>query len=153
MVDKVGYTRPVTTTRSAKRTGGVSAPGFADALSRAEEAAAVDGADATGSIAALGGMGGFLGAQEVDTQDLEKRKAVKRGRLTLDALSQLRDALLMGELPLSTIHKLEQLVKQERGLATDPALKSILDDIEVRAAVEMAKLEMAGLLPPGEPAA
>ena len=42
----------------------------------------------------------------------------------------------------------EQLVAHERGDATDPELMSILNDIEVRAAVELAKLEMSGLVAP-----
>lgn len=131
--------------RSVKRTAAAGGSGFADALSAAEEAAATDGAEAPAGIAAMNGVGSLLGAQEVDDREHGRRKAVRRGRLTLDALGQLRDGLLMGQLPLSTIRTLEKLVEQERGFA-DPALQSILDDIEVRAAVEIAKLESAGLI-------
>jgi hypothetical protein len=139
--------------RSTKRTGASSAVGeadFAEALSAAEEAAAAAGAEAPVNVAGVGGVGAFLGAQEVDEREMQRRRAVKRGRLTLDALSQLRDALLMGSLPLSTIQKLEAIVAAERGTTTDPVLQSILDDIEIRAAVEIAKLEVAGVIPPKE---
>ena len=51
----------------------------------------------------------------------------------------------MGTLPFSTIRQLEDLVSEQRTHATDPLLQEILDEIEVRAAVELAKLEMAGL--------
>ena len=148
MVEKVGYTRPVTTARPVKRTGNVSGPGFADALAAAEGVSGAEGIEATGSIGAISAMGGLLGAQEVDEREARRRQAAKRGRLTLDVLSNLRDALLMGSLPLATLRSLEKLVAQEREAVDDPTLLSILNEIEVRAAVELAKLEMSGLLPP-----
>ena len=148
MVEKVGYTRPVTNARSVKKTGSVAAPGFAEALARAEGVGSVDATESVGHIGAVGALGGLLGAQEVDENEVKKRKAVKRGRLTLDALSNLRDALLMGELPYSTITQLEKMVAEERDNTTDPVLMQILDEIEVRAAVELAKLEMSGVIRP-----
>lgn len=148
MVEKVGYTRPVGNARPVKKAGSVSAPGFADALSAAEGVGNVEGVEATGSIAAVGAMGGLLGANEVDEREARKRKAVKHGRLTLEALSQLRDAMLIGVLPYSTITKLERLVAAEREHTDDPVLMAILDEIEVRAAVELAKLEMSSIMVP-----
>ncbi len=148
MVEKVGYTRPVTTARSVRKTGSVSGPGFADALAAAEVSSGVEGAEATGSIAAVGTLGGLLGAQEVDEREAKRSKAQKRGRLTLDVLSNLRDSLLMGTLPYTTLRQLERLVAQERDDLDDPVLMSILNEIEVRAAVELAKLEMSGLTVP-----
>ncbi|MFZ4542346.1 MAG: flagellar assembly protein FliX [Rickettsiales bacterium] len=148
MVDKVGYTRPVSSARPVKKAGSVSAPGFADALAKAEGVGAVDGVEATGSIAAVGSLGGILGAQEVDEREARRRKAAKRGKLTLDVLSNLRDALLIGSLPYSTLRQLERLVAEERDELDDPILVSILNEIEVRAAVELAKLEMSGMSVP-----
>lgn len=146
MVEKVGYTKPVGNARPVKKAGSVSAPGFAEALAKAEGVGAVDGVEATTSIAAVGAMGGLLGAQEVDEREAQRRKAMKRGRFTLETLEKLRDALLMGALPHSTLAQLEKLVAEERREAThDPLLSSILDEIEVRAAVELAKLEMSGI--------
>jgi hypothetical protein len=154
MIDKVGYSKPVGTARPTRRTGQVGATGFADALSAAEAAAGVDaagGVEATTSIAAVGGIGALLGAQEVSEHEVRKRKAVRQGRVTLEALEQLRDALLIGTLPLSTLTRLEALVAEERGRTNDPVLQQILDEIELRAAVELAKLEVAGLLPRSAP--
>jgi hypothetical protein len=155
MVEKVGYTRPVSTARPTRKAGAVGGTGFAEALAKAEGISGVDsveGIEATTAIGAVGGMGGLLGAQEVDEREARRRKAIKTGRLTLDALSQLRDALLMGSLPLSTLAQLEKLVAQERVLASqDPALRAVLDEIELRAAVELAKLEMSGIRLPTPP--
>ena len=150
MVDKVGYTRPVTTARpgSVKSTGSTSGPGFADALAAAEGAIGTEASEATGSIANVGMLGSLLGAQEVDEREAKRQKAAKKGRLTLDVLSNLRDALLMGTLPYTTLRQLERLVEQERSEVDDPLLMGILNEIEVRAAVELAKLEMSGLSAP-----
>lgn len=145
MVEKVGYTRPVTTARAVRRAGGVSAAGFAEALAKAEGIGGVDGIEATGSIGNVGAMGGLLGAQEVDEREARRQKATKRGRFTLEILGNLRDALLMGTLPYSTLAQLERILAEERQTCDDPALQDILNEIEVRAAVEMAKLEMSGV--------
>jgi hypothetical protein len=148
MVEKVGYTRPVSTTRATRKAGSVGAAGFAEALARAEGISGVDGVDAPSALGAVHAMGSLLGAQEVDEREARRQKATKRGRLALDTLEKLRDALLIGALPVATIRQLEQFVVQERGEATDPALMAILDEIEVRAAVELAKLEMSGIIEP-----
>ena len=148
MVDKVGYTRPTTPAAraaAAKKAGSVAGTPFAEALAKAEGVGAVEGADAVSGVAPVSGSVGLLGAQEVSEDEIKRRKAVKKGRVTLEALSNLRDALLIGTLPLSTLKQLEKLVAEERGTTTDPVLNAILDEIELRAAVEMAKLEMAGI--------
>ncbi len=147
MVEKVGYTRPTTGPRSVKRTGGVTGTQFAEALAAAEGIGGAEGVEATGSIAGVSGIGALLGAQEVSEHEVRKRKSIRQGRVTLEALEQLRDSLLMGSLPLSTLKRLENLVEEERSKTNDPVLQGILDEIELRAAVELAKLEVAGLLP------
>lgn len=58
-----------------------------------------EAAESTASVAAAN-LGNLIGLQEVDEREAQRRRAVRRGRLTLDALAHLRDALLMGMLPL-----------------------------------------------------
>ena len=146
MVEKVGYTRPVNNARPVRKAGSVAAPGFAEALAAAEGVGGVDGIEATHSVGAIGGIGSLLGAQEVDEREARRHKAVRQGRFTLEVLERLRDALLMGTLPTATIAQLEKLVAEQKDDTTDPVLKQILAEIEVRAAVELAKLEMSGVL-------
>jgi hypothetical protein len=150
MIDKVGYTKPTSATRTGnvRRTGEASGSAFADALSKAEGASGTEAAAATSATAAMTGMSGLIGINEVDEREHQRRKQVKRGRMTLEALEKVRDGLLIGRLPYSTLRSLERLIAEERALTTDPVLNGILDEIEVRAAVELAKLEMSGLLTP-----
>lgn len=147
MVEKVGYTRPSIAARNVRKTGAAGGAEFAEALARAEGVGGAEGVEAAQSIAAVSSVGALLGAQEVSEEEVRRRKYVRRGRLTIDALEQLRDGLLIGSLPLSTLTRLEQLVAEERAQTNDPVLQGILDEIELRAAVEMAKLEVAGLIP------
>ena len=143
MIDKVGYTKPVASAKALKKAGKVGESGFASALGAAESALETSEVENTQSLTALTQTNPMLGFQEVDGAEYDKRKALKQGRLTLEALSQLRDSLLFGSLPVSSIQRLERLVASERTATTDPVLNGILDEIELRAAVEMAKLEVA----------
>lgn len=143
MIEKVGYTRPALSPKAAAKAAKAGAAGFSQALNSAEAALGGGDIEAAAQAQALTGTGSLLGFQEVDAEDFERRKAFKKGRLTLEALAQLRDALLMGSLPMTTIQKLEQVVAAERGTTTDPTLNAILDEIELRAAVELAKIEVA----------
>ncbi len=68
-------------------------------------------------------------------------KALRRQRASdiLDRLDELRHGLLMGTLTRRDIEKLAQLVRLRREQVNDPRLTEILDQIELRAEVELAK--------------
>ena len=149
MIDKVGYTRPTTPAAraaAAKKAGSVSGAKFAEALAAAEGVAASDGVESVQAASAVGVSSVLLGAQEISEEEIRRKKAIKKGRFTLDALEGLRDALLMGALPISTLRNLEKIIAEERETTQNPALNAILDEIELRAAVELAKLEMSGIV-------
>ena len=150
MIDKIGYTRPNTPAARAaqiRRTSSAQGSAFASALSDAQSSQGTHAAEAPAAAAPASGIGSLLGAQEVTEEELNRRKSLKRGRLALEALEGLRDALLSGRLPASTLRQLEEIVQQERVLTADPRLNDVLDEIELRAAVELAKLEMSGIRP------
>ena len=64
------------------------------------------------------------------------------GRI-LDTLDDLKIALLEGEISGVDLDRLRRAVRDERDNTDDPALEAVLDEIELRAAVEVAKLEQA----------
>ncbi|HEY9219700.1 MAG TPA: flagellar assembly protein FliX, partial [Phenylobacterium sp.] len=70
-------------------------------------------------------------------------RAVSRGGRILDVLDQVRIAMLGGELTVGDLERLKRAVRDERDLTEDPALEAVLDEIELRAAVELAKHEGA----------
>jgi Class II flagellar assembly regulator len=85
----------------------------------------------------------LLALQEVDGPLERRRKAVRRAGRILDVLDEVKLALLDGHLPPAALERLMAAVREERGGADDPRLEGLLDEIETRAAVELAKLEMA----------
>lgn len=97
---------------------------------------------AVNAATSLVGVNNLFMLQEVEGEEDRPSRAqmLERGEEMLDYLDRLRLGLLEGKLPLHMVQRLNALVKQWRGRAQDPKLESILDDIELRAAVELAKL-------------
>ncbi|MBI2254244.1 MAG: flagellar assembly protein FliX [Proteobacteria bacterium] len=69
-----------------------------------------------------------------------KQRARDRGLKMLDFLEEIRVGLLMGAIPKERLEQLAQMVRAKREQIDDPKLTAILDEIELRAAVELAKL-------------
>lgn len=147
MINKISFPKPVTPSRvdAKKRTSGVGSTSFSSLLDGAEETSDVATPDSVSNAAPLTGAGMLLGLQEVSGDEIERKRAMKKGKSIIDALDQLRDALLIGSLSPATIRQLETVLAEKRAVNNDPRLNAILDEIEVRAAVELAKLERAGV--------
>lgn len=147
MIEKVGYTRPSTTSRvgAKKRTSESSGASFSDLLDGFGSVSSAAAADTPTAAASLSGANILLGLQEVSEDETQQKKAFKQGKQAIDVLETLRDNLLTGRMSPTLIKQLETIVAQERANTTDPKLNAILDDIDVRVAVELAKLDRAGL--------
>lgn len=128
-------------TSKTKKSGSSGAAGAFSAL--------IGGADETGGAAGVGtthavtGLDAILMAQSIDGDEARKAKkqAVNRGNDILDSLNELRVGLLTGTLSGNRITRLRNLIDQHRGMVDDPKLIQILDEIDLRAAVELAKIE------------
>jgi hypothetical protein len=83
----------------------------------------------------------LLALQEVDEPVNDRRQAMRRGHLLLDRLEDIRHALLVGALPRERLRALAEAAREQRPEIEDPRLGQILDEIELRAAVELAKLD------------
>ncbi len=84
----------------------------------------------------------LLALQEVPDAAERRRQAVLRATDILDELQQLRLGLLTDSVPRQRLQRLTKLLRDRPGGYADPQLDSIVADIEVRAAVELAKLEL-----------
>jgi hypothetical protein len=113
--------------------------GFAEALS---QDTATNAANAPRTVATVDNL--FM-LQEV-AEDLTGRRkaAVKRGSSMLDRLDDIRVALLTGSLPRGQLESLRRMAQDRGDVLNDPQLQSVLDDIELRVAVELAKLDSLG---------
>jgi Class II flagellar assembly regulator len=93
-------------------------------------------------IVAPGIVEGLLAFQEVEdaTAGL-RRRAWQRGSDLLDRLEELKHGILDGGYPLERLTELAQLARSSRVATGDPRLDEVLGEIELRAAVEIAKLQ------------
>ncbi|MBY0356048.1 MAG: flagellar assembly protein FliX [Rickettsiales bacterium] len=129
---------PSTTTQRTRRSSQASGASFSDYMSETEEAS---GAQETPPPVAASAINYMLALQEVSDEDVSRQKSFKAASLTLDVLEELRNALLIGELPTHLLNRLSQRISEQKALIADPRLLSVMKDIELRAAVELAKLE------------
>ena len=70
-----------------------------------------------------------------------RSKGQAHGEQLLNLLDAVRDGLLAGGIPRSTLNKLAVAVTRRHDAFADPRLQDVLDQIELRAHVELAKLE------------
>jgi hypothetical protein len=89
----------------------------------------------------LSGLDAMLALQSVDDALTKRRRALRRGRALLDDLDKLKLSLLEGRASAADAARLAGLVADQRDRVEDPVLDAILGEIDVRAAVELAKLE------------
>jgi hypothetical protein len=129
---------------SARPTPSQAAAGGFEAIMTpaASGAAGVAGA---GGVSAISSLDALIALQEVGGPLERRRRATGRAGRILDALDELKLQLLAGGLTPTVIEALTRAVRDQRALTDDPRLEGVLDEIETRAAVELAKLEGAGV--------
>ena len=122
---------------------GRAAGGGGFRLPETSDAGTATPAAGAGRIAGVMGVDALLALQDVGGPLERRRRAVGRAGRILDVLDEIKLALLDGGLSLGQLDRLRQVVRDERALTDDPKLEGVLDEIELRAAVEIAKLEQA----------
>ena len=92
-----------------------------------------------GPIAALDSI---LALQGMEDSTEGRSRGLKHGEQLLDMLDQVQQGLLAGGISRATLNRLATAVTRRQEQFADPRLQSVLDEIELRAHVELAKLEM-----------
>lgn len=140
MMKITGY-GPIATPGRAGRAGGpqgrfrVPSDSAAAAASETREGAAAEGVTIAASLVAL--QETMLAAE----RDREARASADR---MLEELGHLQRAMLGGRLAPERLEQLAALADRP-GLAADPRLAEIVGAVSLRAKVELARLERAGL--------
>lgn len=98
-------------------------------------------ATATSSVGGVMGLEALLALQDVGGPLDRRRRQVGRAGRILDVLDGVKVALLDGEISTDHLDRLTRAIRDQREQTDDEGLDALLDDIELRAAVEMAKLE------------
>ena len=123
--------------KSAKPAASGFSLGGAAATGPTTQAATAQGVSGVASVDAL------IALQQVDTATERRRRAVRRAGRILDALDGVKLALLDGQVSTSALTDLNTAVREQQLETEDPGLQSVLRQIEARAAVELAKIEMS----------
>lgn len=97
----------------------------------------------TGGVSGVASLDALLALQEMGGPLERRRKAVNRAGRILDVLDEVKIALIDGGVSPMAMDRLMRAVRAEREATDDPGLEGILNEIETRAAVELAKLEYA----------
>lgn len=121
--------------RPARSAGGFAMPATGGA---APTAAAQPAAAAS----ALSDVSALMALQGVETATERRRRAIRRGGSLLDRLDELKIALLSGEAGEAALDRLGRTLREERPEDEDANLSGLLTQIDLRAAVELAKAEV-----------
>ena len=123
---------------AASRSGGAMpfVPAGGDQPARVQSAAPIAGATGIDAILAL---------QAVDEPLQGRKKAVRRGTSLLDMLDGIKADLLVGQISADRLDQLANMLADIRERSV-PGLDAVLDDIDLRVRVELAKF---GRFPPG----
>ena len=105
-------------------------------------AVASSGVSPSTEASSVNSVDAILAVQETDdpTQQRGKRLGVQYGGDLLDHLEELRRDLLLGATDKDKLGSIAQKMRAHRRQSDDAKLNEIIDEIELRAEVEIAKL-------------
>jgi hypothetical protein len=138
-ISNIGSTKAAPSTARKKKASGTGESEFAHELfGAAEVSAPVEPVETH----AVGTVESILAVQEVPDAPEERSRGLARqyGDDLLDRLESLRRDILLGAIPKEKLVNLAHALRAQRGQTDDPRLKQIIDEIELRAKVEIAKL-------------
>lgn len=99
----------------------------------------------TAAPAGVVSVDALLALQETEGPLERKRRAVRRAGRLLDVLDEVKMAMLEGRDGASALQRLSKAVREARDGTDDDRLEGVLNEVETRAAVELAKAEMSRL--------
>jgi Class II flagellar assembly regulator len=134
-VMKIENGRPASSTYASRQSSGAAAPGFAPAADAPQKAVA------PGAVGAVASLDAILALQSDDPPTRRRARQLKRGGEALDALETLERGLVVGHAPAGLRGQL-QGIRAAAELTGDPGLDHVLQEIDIRVAVELAKLDV-----------
>jgi hypothetical protein len=121
------------------KTGKTSGSGFAESLASLDQAEESHGVEAPATVSGIAALLVTQGVGDVAEREARKR-AVDYGNDLLDKLEELRHGLLLGHISKEKLISMAQMVRSRRETLSDPQLSELLNEIELRVEVELAKL-------------
>jgi class II flagellar assembly regulator FliX len=128
-------TNATTTAAAAPAARRTTASGFT-----VDEETAPRSTGATGGARMVGGIDALIALQGVEDPLERRKRAVKRGRVALDVLDELKIGLLGGAFSSGTLARLQSAAAHLKLGSGNPDLDGVLGEIELRVEVEIAKM-------------
>ena len=97
-------------------------------------------ASTAAALRTVGGIDALIALQGIEDPIERRKHAVKRGRLALDALDELKIGLLGGTLSQVTLGRLKSAAGYLKDGSGEAGLDTLLAEIELRVEVEIAKM-------------
>ncbi len=135
-----GNIKPAISTR--KRDGANAVSNFSDFL-QAAQSSTESAVTEVNELASASNIGNLLALQEISEEERRRERMFKKGANMLAILERLRDQLLIGEIPEKMLYDLSGAIAAQKEQTSDIQLLALIEEIELRVAVELAKLEMA----------
>lgn len=137
-ISTVGSTKSASATVRKKKTSATGEGDFASELLAASDAPA---AQAPVETHVVGTVESILTVQEVPDAPDERSRGLARqyGDDILDRLESVRRDLLTGAIPKEKLVDLARALRARHDRTDDPRLKALIDEIDLRARVEIAK--------------
>jgi hypothetical protein len=139
-VSKAGSSKQVASTK--KKMAAANTGEFAERVRGVAGVHAAEDAHGVEGVAKVGAVDAVFAIQEVpdSTEGRSKGLVFKYGDELLDRLDEFRLAILAGVISKERLTELAQMLRQKKKETNDPRLNEIIEEIELRAEVEVAKL-------------
>lgn len=130
-----------TTGKTVSRTRKPDSSGSVDFDSLIAESAESEATKAAAGVATVGRIDALLTLQQDDFTDSESahKQARERAAALLDQLDEMRVGMLNGVVSRGNLQALARIIQSHRSRISDPRLSAVLDEIDLRAQVELAK--------------
>jgi hypothetical protein len=136
VIDKIDGLGSVRTSQPVKRAAKSDASGSTSFSKHLDESSETS---ASGGVTGANAVSGILGIQEVDDALAHASRGKMRAEDILNRLDDLKMELLAGTITRDKLVQLSRIVSTRRSQIKDPKLAALLDEVDLRAQVELAK--------------
>jgi hypothetical protein len=133
-IDGPSTTSSTQASKRKKLSGSQGSDAFSSLLDDATAASGADAPTAASLSPAIAPI--FSNEQEQES----RQQALQRGSDLLDELDKLRHGLLMGSFSVESLQRMKERLTSNAPSLSDPRLLSLMQEIDTRVAVELAKL-------------
>ena len=137
-VSSVGGAKGISSSKTTKKSSSKGAE-FAEQLREAAGTTEASGVVDSGAVAAVDSILAVQATGDA-TDERQRHLARQYGTDLLDRLDQIRADILAGGVPKERLANIAQMMRAQRRRTQDVRLNEILEEIELRAEVEIAKL-------------